>query len=249
MAKPFNITPRQAGILAAIVKENCETGNPISSKELVEKNYLNSSGATIRNEMRVLERAGLIYQPHTSSGRLPTDAGYRYFISQLMEHARMSGREQIRLRKELQKLQHQHYELARSISKLLAETSKAGAFTLLPGASSAAGFSNIVSEDLGPKQLKSVAGFFDNLDKGRRVLAKADLRQVQTYIGSEAPIPLSEDVSMMVTAVRLPGGQRGVVGIVGSKRMKYAKNISLLEYVSKLISGGGAAMVIMFLVR
>jgi transcriptional regulator of heat shock response len=243
-----NLSARQAQILAAIVKENCDTKLPVASKDIVDKGYLDLSGATIRNEMQALEKLGYIFQPHTSSGRLPTDQGYRYFIGQLMHHAELSAHEQMRLQLEIRKLQRQHYELGRSITRLLAESSNSAAFALLPQAATSSGFSNIINSDLTPENLKTVAGFFDNLDQECKALVSQGSRQIKTYIGNESPIPLSDNVSMIVSQVKMPGGKRGVVGIIGSKRMKYAKNISLLEYVSKLISGGTVAMMF-FLIK
>ena len=73
------ITPRQAKILAAIVKENCDTSQPVASADLVEKYNFNISSPTIRNEMQALEKLGYIHQPHTSAGRVPAAAAYELF--------------------------------------------------------------------------------------------------------------------------------------------------------------------------
>jgi heat-inducible transcriptional repressor len=71
---------RRASILKAIVADYVTSGEPVGSKALVERYRLGVSPATVRNEMGALEEAGYIYQPHTSAGRIPTDAGYRYFV-------------------------------------------------------------------------------------------------------------------------------------------------------------------------
>lgn len=73
---------RKAGILRAIVSHYVSTGEPVGSKTLVDRYRLNVSSATVRNDMGALEEAGLIYQPHTSAGRVPTDTGYRYFVDE-----------------------------------------------------------------------------------------------------------------------------------------------------------------------
>jgi heat-inducible transcriptional repressor len=74
---------RRAAILCAIVEGYVETSEPIGSKALASRYGLSVSPATIRNEMAILEEEGLITQPHTSSGRVPTDKGYRYFVDHL----------------------------------------------------------------------------------------------------------------------------------------------------------------------
>src|SRR4051812_42179786 len=94
MDKILEITPRQAKILAAIVKENCENGQPVASADLAEKYQFNISPPTIRNEMQALEKLGYIKQPHTSAGRVPTDQGFRYFVNQLMDKVKLSLKEQ-----------------------------------------------------------------------------------------------------------------------------------------------------------
>ena len=67
-----------------IVHEHIASADPVGSKSLVQKYGMNLSSATVRNEMAVLTEAGLLRQPHTSAGRVPTEEGYRYFVRQLM---------------------------------------------------------------------------------------------------------------------------------------------------------------------
>lgn len=74
---------RQLEILRAIVDEYVATEEPVGSRAIAERHGLGISPATIRNEMSVLESAGLITQPHTSAGRIPTDKGYRIFVDKL----------------------------------------------------------------------------------------------------------------------------------------------------------------------
>jgi len=79
------VAGRQLEILKAIVDEYVASEEPVGSKTLAERSGLGVSPATIRNEMAVLEDAGLITQPHTSAGRIPTNKGYRVFVDQLAE--------------------------------------------------------------------------------------------------------------------------------------------------------------------
>lgn len=74
---------RRLEVLRAIVEDYVDTREPVGSRALVERHQLGVSPATIRNDMAALEEAGLIAQPHTSAGRIPTDKGYRYFVDQL----------------------------------------------------------------------------------------------------------------------------------------------------------------------
>lgn len=74
---------RRIAVLRAIVQDYVDTSEPVGSKSLLERHALGVSAATVRNDMAILEEEGLITAPHTSAGRVPTDAGYRAFVDQL----------------------------------------------------------------------------------------------------------------------------------------------------------------------
>lgn len=76
---------RKLQVLRAIVEDYVATNEPVGSKAITDRHRLGVSAATIRSDMAALEDAGLIAQPHTSAGRIPTDAGYRLFVNQLAE--------------------------------------------------------------------------------------------------------------------------------------------------------------------
>jgi heat-inducible transcriptional repressor len=78
------LTNRQQHILWATVRHYIATAEPVGSKALIEEFDLGISSATIRNVMGVLEKSGLLYQPHTSAGRVPSDSGYRLYVDQLI---------------------------------------------------------------------------------------------------------------------------------------------------------------------
>ena len=75
---------RKKKILKAIIQTYLETGEPVGSRTISKYTDLNLSSATIRNEMSDLEELGYILQPHTSAGRIPSDAGYRLYVDELM---------------------------------------------------------------------------------------------------------------------------------------------------------------------
>ena len=77
------IADRRLEILRAIVDDYVATNEPVGSKVLAARHSLGISPATIRNEMALLEEEGLISQPHTSAGRIPTDLGYRVFVDRI----------------------------------------------------------------------------------------------------------------------------------------------------------------------
>lgn len=84
---------RKLAVLRAIVEDYVATQEPVGSKTLVERHQLGVSPATVRNDMAALEEEGLIAQPHTSAGRVPTDKGYRFFVDRLTSVKPMSAAE------------------------------------------------------------------------------------------------------------------------------------------------------------
>lgn len=240
----MSLNLRQQRILATIVKEYSETAQPVGSSELVKKYHLNVSPATIRNEMVVLEEEGYITQPHKSAGRVPTDQGYRFFVNELMQRFELSEKERRMLKSELIKLQTAHEQLGRSISNLAAQMSGQAAFALLPNESSITGLSNLVTEPelSDPNMIKEVAELFEHIDQHAVKLLKA-ADSSETYIGKEVPLPVPKNMSMVVSKIRMKDGKKGLIGIVGPKRMAYAKNKSLLEYLAKLVSGTAVVII------
>ena len=83
------LTERQKTLLLLIIRDYIESAQPVGSKRLVEHYHINLSTATIRNEMGALTEMGYLRQPHTSAGRVPTEEGYRYFVSQMMHNAEL----------------------------------------------------------------------------------------------------------------------------------------------------------------
>src|SRR5512138_1578659 len=83
------LTERQKTLLLLIIRHYIETARPVGSKQLVDDYRLRLSSATIRNEMGALTEMGYLRQPHTSAGRVPTEEGYRYFVSQMMNQAEL----------------------------------------------------------------------------------------------------------------------------------------------------------------
>lgn len=84
-----NLTERQKTLLLLLIKDYIESAQPVGSKRLAEHYHLNFSTATIRNEMVALTELGYLRQPHTSAGRVPTEEGYRYFVSEMMNKAEL----------------------------------------------------------------------------------------------------------------------------------------------------------------
>jgi heat-inducible transcriptional repressor len=92
-SRPVELDERKRAVLRAVVTEFVATGQPVGSAHVVEVAGLGVSAATVRSDMGALEELGLIAQPHTSAGRVPTDRGYRWFVDDLSASPRLGGPE------------------------------------------------------------------------------------------------------------------------------------------------------------
>ena len=89
----MGLSERKKQILKAIVEAHISGGEPVGSKYIVENKQLACSSATIRNEMSELEELGFLEKPHTSSGRVPSEQGYRFYVDSLLQHYAMTASE------------------------------------------------------------------------------------------------------------------------------------------------------------
>jgi heat-inducible transcriptional repressor len=128
------LTRRQEEILSMIVRAYTQYPEPVSSKFLVETYALSWSSATIRNEMKVLEDLGYIGAPHTSAGRVPTEAGYRYFVRNLMHNGDLTATEQTSIREKFERLPMVTERWMRYAVTTLARTAQTAALVTSPSA-------------------------------------------------------------------------------------------------------------------
>ncbi len=123
---------RKAYILATVVYEYIATAEPVASQTLTQKYHLGVSSATVRNEMAELEAAGYLVQPHTSAGRIPSDAGYRTYVDHLMRPERLEADDRRRIRDELKDASRELDEIIEGTTRLLGRLSKNLAFVTKP---------------------------------------------------------------------------------------------------------------------
>lgn len=242
---------RQEKILSAIVEEYTQTAIPVGSKILVDKYKLTVSSATIRNDMMTLEEEGFLHQPHISAGRIPTDKGYRYFVEEIMKDKELSKEEQQKLQKEFLKLKAQNTRLTKTTAKLLSHLSGNLAIS---GVLEKDEFSEFGMRELLDQpefqELDDMCRLVEVLDyvdeKFDALLKNMKEGETKIFIGKENPISGISNCSMMVSPYKLKSGERGILALIGPKRMKYAKNKSLMEYVKKML---GTSMVIVIFVN
>ncbi len=123
---------RKAFILATVVYEYVATAEPVGSQTLTQKYNLGVSSATIRNEMAELEAAGYLVQPHTSAGRVPSDAGYRTYVDHLMRPETLASDEQARISERFRAASRELDDVIEQTTRLLGELTRNVAFAIAP---------------------------------------------------------------------------------------------------------------------
>jgi heat-inducible transcriptional repressor len=127
-----DLDKRKAFILATVVYEYIATAEPVGSNTLTQKYNLGVSSATIRNEMAELEAGGYLVQPHTSAGRIPSDAGYRTYVDRLMAREALAPDDVRRIRDQFREASREMDDVIGQTTRLLSSLSNNLAFAIAP---------------------------------------------------------------------------------------------------------------------
>ena len=119
-----SLDPRSESILRAVIDEYVQTAIPVGSQALVERYRLGVSSATVRNILAALESNGLLTHPHTSAGRIPTDAGYRHFVESIVDSSQLPPVEQLMIRHQFGQVQHASEQWFRLAATTLASANR-----------------------------------------------------------------------------------------------------------------------------
>jgi len=244
------LNSRQAKILSVVVKEYTQTATPVSSGILVKKYQLEYSPATVRNEMMALEEAGLLLKPHISSGRIPSDKGYRYFVDNLMDQRELSREYQKKLEMELLRERTKNARMARTVAKLLSGMSHCVAVSGIVEKDEYYDFGmHALLDDPEYAKLDEISRLscaLDLIDENVDViLEKIKDDKTGIFIGQENPIKEIRNYSMVVSPYKFESGERGLVAIIGPKRMKYNRNKSLIDFIRKILSGKSVMILVL----
>jgi len=125
---------RRSDVLRALVEAHIETGEPVSSRSILEQTTIGVSAATIRNDLAALERDGFVIQPHTSAGRIPTARAYRYYVDQLGKGS-LNSSNKARIAGFFSSVQLELSNLLKATSQLLADVTHYPAVVVAPGTS------------------------------------------------------------------------------------------------------------------
>lgn len=231
----MDITDRQKSILCQIIEEYAETASPVGSVMLAK--LFDVSPATIRAEMARLETLGLIAQPHTSAGRVPTDAGYRFYVNNLEAEdeqlpALQKGTHVLEVRVSAQS--RADAAIRGAVDALVELTGNLGLATI-DGQLYLAGISRLFNqpEFVDSSRVQAVAKLLDNLEPWLREAAPGE--PLNIFIGHENPIGRNSGVSLVVSKFRSPYSDRSYIGVLGPTRQNYSKVMALVRHAGNML--------------
>ena len=231
----MEITKRQEKILAQIVEEYAETASPVGSVMMAK--LFGVSPATVRAEMARLESIGLIAQPHTSAGRVPTDAGYRYYVNHLTvadhdEEAESRGLHA--LEKRVNSQSRADAAIRGAVDSLVDLTGNLGLATI-GGQLYLSGISRLFTqpEFVDTSRVQAVAKLLDNLEPWLREAAPGEALNI--FIGHENPIGKNSEVSLIISKFSSPFSDRSYIGVLGPTRQNYMRVMSLVRYAGQML--------------
>lgn len=233
---------RKKQIFSAIVEHFIETAQPVGSKTIILSYKFDVSPATVRNDMAELEEEGLIFQPHTSAGRVPTDAGYRLYVDELADFdlaTKMASKKIHELRKSY--LAGIVKQKVHGAVKLLSEATPNMAFATIPENNRTffMGFSKILLQPefaMEPIRASQVMEVIEDDQAFLKGLSTLDIGEdIKIFIGQENILPTIESCSLIVTSYQYEG-YKGYIGILGPKRMPYAYNNAVLKEIRDLLN-------------
>ena len=239
------MTDRQREILFAIIEEYAELATPVGSVTLAK--LFDCSSATIRAEMVKLESMGYIAQPHTSAGRIPTDAGYRLYVNSLQEKIDQNediidNRKKIdatdrptrALATRIQAQTRADFAIRAAVDSLVNLTGNLGLATI-GDQIYISGFGNLFAqpEFLKSTQVQAVGKLLDNI---RPWLNEVQPNQaINVYIGTENPIGKASNISLIISRFRSPYSDRSYIGVLGPTRQSYKRVMSLVRHAGIML--------------
>ena len=235
------ITERQQQILFAIVEQYAEVAAPVGSV-LLAKTF-GVSSATVRSEMSRLEEMGLIEQPYTSAGRIPTDKGYRLYVNYVSEQPQQRTNPYLTSKIDRNaraidvRVQSagQAVQTIRSAVDSLADVTHNLSIATIGDQLYMSGISHLFSqpEFADGTAVQEVAKLIDNLEPWLREASPNE--PLNVYIGAENPIGKTSGCTLIVSKFRSPYSDRSYIGVVGPTRQSYQQVMGLVRHAGQLL--------------
>lgn len=235
-----DLTQRQVDILRVIIKEYSETGVAVGSEILEKKYKLGVSPATIRNEMVELAKKGYLKKAHFSSGRLPSAKGFRFYINHLMKQKELSTTDEVAYKNSIWDERAETHRLLSQAAKVLSQrTGLLSLITTNHGDLYYSGMANLLNqpEFLDLNLSRSLFSRLDEVSFWERILDDFEgvEDEIKCMLGEEDFHDPTFDACASVWGEFEGKKIKGLIGVVGSKRMYYDLIIPQIKYFSHLL--------------
>ncbi len=221
---------RPALILKLLIEDYIQSATPVASQYLVDKYQLDFSPATVRNDLAYLEEAGYIVQPHTSAGRIPTEAAYRLLLEQIKPNQPHS-----QVKKALDPVLDNFAENWKPLAKVLAQLTSSGVFWSFHRYNSYyTGLSGLLSQPEFRQfsMVYDISQVIDSLEEIIDDLFDKTTNEPTVLIGQDSPF--GNFSSTILTKYRF-GQHTGLFGLLSPLRTNYQNNLNLISYVHRVI--------------
>jgi len=245
------MTTRQEKILNAVIREYVKSGQPIASSSLIGKSKFDLSPATMRLEFNALEKEGMLFQPYVSAGSIPTDKAYRLFVNKLLdkgEEPQIVSAPARRLGQELESYEHED-----DFTKYMQESARR-----LAHMTSSLALAYLTEDDLILRegweevikmhefeQANSIRNLISTISKLEAQMDEFEAsieeisptqNDIMVFIGKEINHSGAADFSLIISRCQSQDcSKKGLIALIGPKRMEYGKNIELLRTAKKAI--------------
>ena len=239
MVKNIHKDARNRQVLSAVIDNYIRTAEAVSSEDVC-RNF-DCSSATIRNVMNDLEDLGYLTHPYTSSGRVPTDKGYRYYVDMLASQIELVEEEKIRITREYHRQLNKLEDILEKTSEVLsAFTRCAGIVTFLDrenkiyynGASLIIAHPELNTLD----KIRDILRILEEKKTLLEILNRGLEKRLNVYIGNELACREIANCSLVVSTYEIEDRPCGKIAVLGPRGMNYSQVIPTIEYVSELIS-------------
>lgn len=227
------LTQRKKKILKKVVEEYIKKAKPISSGMLTKKDFPKLSSATIRNEMLDLTKKGLLFQPHTSAGKIPTLKGFKFFLDNFLEEKEILISEKnifLRIKNKFQEKRKKIKELAKKLAEISQETVVV-AFSQDDFYYTGLSYLFCQPEFQDTSLIYSLSKIIDHLDETMKNIFDK-IEETKILIGQENPF--GDRCATIIDKLEIDG-QKILIGLLGPIRMNYNRNLGLIKFIKKII--------------
>ncbi len=224
---------RKELILKLVIEDYIKTAEPVGSKYLNEQYQLGVSPATVRNDMAVLEQEDFLRAPHTSSGRIPTEKAYVYYLQHLRDKKSKLGNDT--LQQSSQDSTDSESALKAMAKKLVEMSGETAILAFDPHWSYYTGVSNLFQKpDFHDLELvQSLSALVDQFDEVLHDIFARVPDEPLVLIGSSNPF--GSQMATILVRYRIGENGHGLVGLMGPLRMDYSRNLALIERAKEII--------------